>query len=831
MKLIIAEKSDLGKNVAASIRGQNFKYKGGYLESEDYFVTWCAGHCYELYDLEQYLPAPPEGKKTHWTLDVLPFVPKDYKFKYKIKKTRKSQFGTQDFTQRISTISELANRDDVIEIYHCGDPDREGEVIVRKALSYTLKTDKPVYRLWLDDTSPETVNKALSEHVLDSEYQDLYNAGLARAYVDWLFGINLTRYLSLKANTILRTGRCKIAIVEKLVEREKEIKNFVPEDYFGVGSKEKTNGTEIELNSKKTFDKDSREDAEILCSKYNAAGAVVTEVTKERKRVPAKSLFNTSTLIGTVVSGNKSIEPKQIDEALESLYQKGYTTYPRTKSVCLTQAEADKVDGIISLLKRADSKYQKIVNKPKSKAIYDNSKVEGHSALIVTGKMPSGLTPVEMEVYTTILNRFLAVFCSEDRTVDRSTILIQCSDETFKLTGDVQVDAGWAQYEKPKSGDTILPNLDKGDAVYINFSPISKKTSPPKRFTVATFEKWCVAPWRKDESNSDEFSDDEWKKILSDASVCTNATRTATIEACCQSKYISIKKGTYYAEPMGMLLMDVVNQLGVNFTVSETMDLSKMLFEVSKGDKTIRDCLDVSVKKIQDMFKNREQSIQLKGYSIPSIGGTTRNKVICKCGNCGGNVVATDKWYYCSSKCGNIIGKKNKILGERFNIRTVSESQAKKLLSGESIPIKGAVRKNGKKYDCILSFDFEHVGETYIGKDEKEHKRSPGLHIEFPENAVVGKCPVCGGKLKEFQQGFFCENKDFSLWKETKLFNDVIKISNDMAKKLLSGNTIAVKLTSKENKPYTANMKMDGVKEYNGRQYPNLVVVDIVKNS
>lgn len=819
MKLIITEKSDVAKQFAKVIAGQHFTNQKGYLESQDYVITWCAGHLYVLADLEKYYPELEKEEKPKWRLDTLPCIPKDYQFKYEIKPDIKSQFGVQSAKTRIKVIRELLDRPDLEEIYNAGDPDREGEVIVQNVLRFNMKRkDIPVYRLWCDDTTASTVNAALRAKEPDTDkYSQLCQAGRARAYIDWLFGINLTRYLSIKSGTLLRTGRCKIAIVEKIAEREKQIKEFVPETYFGVTSKEKTNGEEIELTSKKTFDKDSLTDAQALCDKYNAAGAIVKSVETQRKTIKAHILFDTSSLTGYVVGKHKEIKPKQIDAALESLYQAGYTTYPRTKSAYLTEAESTKIDGILRMLEKEG--YTDLVNKPTSKDIYDSRKVEGHSALIITGKKPGELSSVEQIVYDTILARFLAVFCKDPCLVDRTTMVIACSDELFKLQGDVQVELGWRKYEAESKQEKILPKLKEGDSVVVKFKPVEKKTQPPKRFTVKSFESWCKTPWRKDENDTSEYTDEEWQAILSDATVCTSATRTETISSCCDSGFISLKSGTYYAEDKAFVLIDVAQKLGVDFTLQETLDLSKLMFEVSKGQKTINDCLDVSCEKLRRMFEKRDLKLDVKAQL------ESAKKPICTCPICGGKIVETPKAFACANKCGVVIWKsENKYLAA-FGIKKVTAKIVKSLCSAEKPLIINDVvsKKTGKKYSVII----------YITKGGDGKIKYATRFPYGDESKPLGKCPVCGANVLEYKEYYGCVNHDFALFKETKRFDDIIKITSDMASMLLSGKSIIAKLTSKAGKKYSAYLKLDGVKNYAGRNYANLVLdgfVDRMKN-
>lgn len=443
MYLIIAEKRSAAEKVGSCIKGESFKKGDGFIQSQNYYITWCAGHLYTLLDLEEYDPNYDPNEKHKWTMDGLPFCPP--RFRYKVSQPKGNASMCATVRKQTKVIKKLANDASVSAIYHCGDSDREGEVIVRNAVRALLKSNKPIYRIWLNSYTTESVMKALSAKEPDSNYDGWDNAGLARAHEDWLFGINGTRYLSLKSGVLLPWGRCKYIITKAIVDRERAITNFVPVDYFAVVSKTNVKGYDIELTSKKTFDKDSSPDAVALANRYNAAGAKVTSVKKNRVVVNPGRLFSTTELQAFVSSHYKGTDPKEIEASLEELYQSGYTTYPRTNSSFLTASDEHDVDLAINALKRAG--FQNLVNKPKKKSIYDDSKVDGHSALTPTSNIPdiSKLSPAQRITYECIRNRFLAVFCSEDCLADKTVITIRCDDEDFQLTGTINVAKGWLQ--------------------------------------------------------------------------------------------------------------------------------------------------------------------------------------------------------------------------------------------------------------------------------------------------------------------------------------------------------------------------------------------------
>ena len=705
MKLIIAEKPSLGRTVAAAIRGEQFVKKDGYLESRNYIVAWCFGHLYELQDLDKYFPDYDPAAKPKWTLDKLPFYPDGWKFRYEIKcdpKTRKVDAGVR---KQIKTLAELMNRADVDIIYGCGDADNEGQAIVDNVLRYNLKTKKTVLRLWLPALTPDAINEGLRNAKPDSEYRNVYYAALTRADVDWLMGIELTRYASLKANRFVRIGRCVCPIVAQVVEREKAIRDFVPKPYSAVVSKEKTNGEEIELVSKKTFDEGHEAEAQAIANKYNAAGATVTDVKTERKKVKPPKLFSMSDLQSYVCKVDKSLSPADVLSATQALYEAAYVTYPRTNSNYLAAGESNKVQAVINALGIAG-----LSAKTGDKSIYDDSKVESHSALMPTTKKPATLSGTEQTVYNCILKRFYAVFCAEDCTVDRTTITIQCSDETFTLKGDVQVTAGWRKYEKPSSGDKILPRLMKSDKVNVLFKPVGKMTTPPKRYTVESLNNWMKTPMRAEDKPDGEYTDAEWKDILSDATICTEATRADTIERCKQSQYISLKKGVYYAEEAGFYLVDVMASLNIDLGPRKTVELSRDMHNVKEGTMPRSEVLNATKEVLDEIIKS-DRAIS-SNHTAPA--GVSAKTVLGKCPKCGKSVHETPKAFSCDDRnCGFALWKDDKYLSSLG--KKMTSSIARGLLSSNhKAKLTGCIsKKTGKKYDCILHADFSDKYPKY----------------------------------------------------------------------------------------------------------------------
>ncbi|MDE5888561.1 MAG: DNA topoisomerase III, partial [Bacilli bacterium] len=288
MILIIAEKPSLARNIVSAIG--NMKRNDGFYSNQEYLVSWAFGHLFTLADIEDYEEQPIDTK---WKMDNLPCFPSKFKFNLKKDTNKKIDSGVQ---KQFNIISTLCNREDVVKIVNAGDSDREGEIIVRLCINNALKNEKEIYRLWLPDQTQETISQGLQEMKLDSEYDNLANEGFARTYTDWLYGVNLTRYATLKTGTLLRVGRVIIPIVKAIYDRDMSIRNFKPEMYYGMWSNEETNGEAVELNSKEKFDKTEQKKAIDMCAKYNSVDAIVTDKKVKRDTMNPPKLFSLTKL-------------------------------------------------------------------------------------------------------------------------------------------------------------------------------------------------------------------------------------------------------------------------------------------------------------------------------------------------------------------------------------------------------------------------------------------------------------------------------------------------------------------------------------------------------
>ena len=703
MQLIIAEKPSLGRNIVDAINGLgngSMKKCSGFYEGCGYIVTWAFGHLFSLSDIEYYTEKEnyDPAKKVSWKMDNLPCFPRKYNFSLRPDDNGKPDSGVE---KQFETIKALCNRTDVDTIINAGDADREGEIIVRLCISKALEGEKALKRLWLPDQTPETIRSALSNMKDSSSYDLLAYEGYARTFIDWLYGTNLTRYATLKSGAFLRVGRVIVPIVKAVYDRDIAIRNFVPEPYYAIVSKELTGGEEIELVSKQRFDKNSLKKAEELCSSYNGMPATVTSVKKKKTTVAPGKLYSLTKLQNVLSKKYKMPMNESLDIA-QKLYEKGYLTYPRTNSEYLATAEKDKMKQIIGNVAKVGYK----VKFKDGKSIFDDSKIEAHSALTPTYKIPNkgALTEKEALLYSTVLRRFVAVFCAEDCVVNKTEITITLGDnvEEFSLKGTVILEKGWTAYDDSAQKDKILPDLKKGETVEHVFKPVEKTTTPPKHYTVETLNNYLKNPFKEDKANAAESENDEedYKAIFEGLELGTEATRTGIIDNALHSEYINLNKDVYTILPKGEYLIETLSLLGISMDKYKTSELGKALKKVYKGEMSIRGSLNIAEREIAAVFgggpgeKNIRNDIGVYGDEIGV------------CPKCGKAVKRGRYGYGCS---GYKEGCKLMIPLSLCK-RLITVPEAKFILeNGRVDNVSGFISKNGKTFSANLKLDGERV--------------------------------------------------------------------------------------------------------------------------
>ena len=716
MKLIIAEKPSLARNIASSIGNMN--KRTSYFENSEYIVTWAFGHLFSLCDIDDYNPNPDGSKR--WRMDNLPCFPDKFRFRLRQDENKQTDSGVE---RQFTVIKELCERADVDTVINAGDSDREGEIIIRLCVNNTraLELGKSFKRLWLPDQTPETIRSALAEMKDESEYESLANEGFARTYIDWLYGVNLTRFATLKCGTLLRVGRVIIPIVKAIYDRDMAIRNFKPEKYYTIASKTERDGEKIELVSKNKYSANELDKANRDCEKYNTAQTVVVGRKSKKDTMSPGKLYSLSKLQNYL--GKKFKMPMEKSLAIvQKLYEEGYVTYPRTNSEYLATAEQDKIKKILDGIRKIGYP----VKFRFSKTIFDDSKIESHSALTPTYKIPdkNKLSPEEMQVYSTILRRFVAVFCELECKVEKTEIRIKTGElEEFVLKGTVIVEPGWTKFDDYTQKDKILPKLEKGDIIETDFKPLEKETNPPKHYTIETLNNYLKNPFKEEKSQSseNESDDEDYKAIFEGLELGTEATRTGIIENARRSNYIKLNKDVYTILPDGEYLIDALVRMNISMDKYKTSELGKALKGVYRGELTVDDSVELAEREISEVFKRRE---------LPPETDTDDGffgDVVGACPVCSKEIVKGRYGYGCR---GYKEGCKFKIGGVICQ-RVISVTNAKMILeTGRSSKIQGFVSKSGKPFDAYLKL----VGD----KVEFEFDNDRGVRPQSQSNAPVG---------------------------------------------------------------------------------------------
>ncbi len=743
MKLIIAEKPSLARNIAAGI-GKTAR-RNGYLEGEGYLITWAFGHLFSLADIEAYQDPPVEGPQK-WSMDNLPCFPKEFRFELRMGDDKKPDQGV---IQQFKLIEALCNRPDVDTIINAGDADREGEIIVRTCITKALKTPKPCKRLWLPDQTPQTVAKALSEMKAEADYDKLADEGYARTYIDWLYGVNLTRYATLQTGRLLRVGRVIVPIVKAIYDRDMEIARFKPDIYYAVQSKAETGGEVVELTSKQKFPKAEKEKAEELCRLYNECGAVVTDKKSKEETVFPGKLYSLSTL-QNVLGKKYKMSMKDSLEIVQGLYEKGYLTYPRTNSEYLATAEKDKIRTILGNV----AKLGYPVQFRDSKYIFDDSKIESHSALTPTYKIPAkgDLSEKETEVYSTVFRRFVAVFCSEPCTAQKSELTVAVGDyETFTLKGTVMLTPGWTKYDDYTKKDKLLPKLEIGDKVNVAFKPEEKETAPPKHYTIETLNNYLKNPFREEKAKAPEdlaegmLAEDEedYRAIFEGLELGTEATRTGIIDNARKSRYIALSKDVYTILPDGIFLIESLEKLRISMDKYKTSQLGQALKKVFHGSITVADSVHLAEEEISEVFRNAPEK-----KPAPVVDHGKLGEIMGACPKCGKSVICGKTSYGCmgySDGCD---------FRAPFTLcgRGISAAEMRELLSkGKTRKLFGFISRAGRSFSASLVLMDGRVEFDFHKKEEepKKTKKTKSTASKTPKTPKSPKTPAKATKKAE----------------------------------------------------------------------------------
>lgn len=673
-KLIIAEKPSVSKELAKTLTGCT-KNKD-YFENNDYVIASLFGHLLELYRMDDY-----NKEYAKWNIEDLPFFPDNFKWKIK---------NDKGIKERYKLIEKLILRDDIDIIINCGDNDREGEVLVNNIIYDIFKKNKikkDVKRILLPDLASTTIKKELENLKDIKQTENWYKEGLARTYADWLYGINFSRFVSVKSNSTFPVGRVIVPSVKFLYDRENEIKNFKEKKYLQIEGIIRKEGQEvkIELPEKYEYEKENeqekRKQVEEIIQQLLLQQTKVIDIEEKETIKKTKKLFSLKTLQNFMFNKHKMSLSATLQNA-QTLYEKTLTTYPRTNSEYLTDEEKDKVQKIIDKMKK-----EYTIKMKEEKRIFDSSKVESHSAIIVTGnKLQKGtLTDAEEKLYNAIKNRFLANFCDEDCIIKEQIIKIQIENTQIKtqIKGTSIKSKGYLIYENDLN-EKAIPNFENGERLDIAFKIVEKKTTPPGRVTEAELNNFYENPFKKQEQ--EETTDEDYIAILKGAEIGTPATRAGIIEKIKSDGYIKTEKNSIIITDKGIKLIEILDKLEINLYKEKTVEIGELLKKIYNNQITLEEFIIKVKNEIKDGLKKDKN---IEKYEKEAIG---------KCPICQNNVCENSKSYSCVNwkECGFSIWKS--ISGKKL-----TEANVKDLLEkGYTKKLKGFKSKNGKNFEASL---------------------------------------------------------------------------------------------------------------------------------
>lgn len=832
--LVIAEKPSVAVDYAKAL--SQTKREAGYFEGDKYIITWAVGHIVSRKELYEYDPNINRASQNReHVLSTLPYFPQKHILKLALKNTERFKNDkarlaiikrdNDGLKEREATIKKLFNRNDIDFVVNGCDAGREGEAIFYQIYDF-LECSLPVKRLWLSSNGHADIRKAFTELKDGSEYHNLKEASYARAEMDWEHGLNLSALYSSLYGAQLSVGRVQTPVLNMIVERELEINNFKPEDYFLIDAEFSTTDN-FKYTGKLIIDdslgeivsdgkiKDISAINNIVNSIENKQG-YIDSINKTKKTESPKLLFNLSDLQKELGNKHKLTSIEVLNTA-QSLYETHkLITYPRTSSNYLNESMREEVLARIDYL---PPQYDNIVKYAKNSGcffdkVFNDKKVEDHYGLIPTVASKTfdftKLNERETLVYTTILKRFIALFLP-NHEYESTVITTKVDDYKFKTTGKKITQVGWKSLYTASNDAEDSKDEDNQDLTY-NFNEKitilcdkankqSKKTQPPKRYTdpslVAAMEVGGV------KSVSMDIDDPDKLDMLKQKGLGTEATRAHLIENIINRGYVErFKKINLIPTQKGI---DFINRISVEKLKSPEItgewEYKLKLIEKGKLDKKtlISEAREFVKNCIEDVKANYKEGDRISDFE----------KIDAKCPLCGGAIQKSPKVYFCENSSSGckftvfaIICKK-KI--KDSDVKDICKNGVTKVIKGFTSP--NQKDSNGKplKFDACLLYNKEQQKLIFT---------RPGASAPKERKETDFICPKCGKPIMEFETGYGCSGfKDgcrFSFFKklfnitltqsdisdllekgETKIFSELVnpkKPSNTFSAKLVLGN-------------------------------------------
>ncbi|MHA6484046.1 type IA DNA topoisomerase [Paenibacillus sp. strain BS8-2] len=732
--LVIAEKPDMGRNIASAIDPKAKNHRT-YIEGEHYIITWAIGHLIGLAEPDAY-----DAKYKKWSIEHLPIIPEQFR----LVPNRKT-------IDQLKVIGELAKRCNAL-VNGC-DAGREGQYIF-SLIQRHLRLKQPVKRLWISDLTPETIRKGFAELKEGSEYDNLTKAATARSEADWLIGMNGSRAFTTRHNVLLSVGRVQTPVLALIYDRQKLIESFTSLKYFEVEATFKQEETIYRgmWQGERITDK---EKAEAIANKVNGkSGKVASYEIKDVKEYPFK-LYDL-TLLQREANGRYGFSAKKTLDTAQALYEKHkIISYPRTNSNYVTEQNIPDMHKTLQALKGTaydewvEGANRSLVHKG-NKAICNPSKVEDHHAILPTNRRASGLSADEQKLYDMIVRRFLSQFYPAAE-YKAHTVITEVERESFKTNVKELLSLGWkviyadqgkgkdktskkGKDEEPEEEEEVNEpfHLNKELPALCQKAAMKEKdTQPPKAYTEGTLLKAM-------ESAGKQIEDEEVRDAMKDSGLGTPATRAATIERLKNVGYVEMQGKRIMVTQKGSTAIELIRAAGVELLTSPEMTgmWEKRLTEIARGAASNIQFMD-NVKKFATMIVDK---VKVQSRADVALFGTEQGA---ERGKSRGAGASSSRSRRTAASSGQSSAKSSK--------STVASTKASGGNAGSS-----ASRSTGKASSSNTAVQTR--------SNAAAASTEPGTVAACPR-------PGCGGRLFMGRKGYGCSNYrsgcSFVIWKES----------------------------------------------------------------
>ena len=833
--LIITEKPSVAQEFARilGVNGRN----DGYIENDDYVITWCVGHLVEMVYPEAY-----DEKYKRWRLEDLPFLPEEYKYNV-----------IPDVSKQYDTVHRMLFREDIETVYWAGDAGKEGQTIEENIRRFGgVREGMKELRVWIDSQTEEEILRGIREAKPMSEYDNLAKSGIMRTIEDYAMGINFSRAMSVKygkllndaaatkSYTAIAVGRVMTCVLGMVVIREREIRNFTETPFYRVVGDFLPEGAENEVSvaaewkavegseyfespllyKENGFKK--RESAENLIGELDGKMAFVKSMERGTSRKKAPLLFNLAELQAEC-SKRYKISPDETLQVAQDLYERKLTTYPRTDARVLSTAVAKEIGKNLNRLKTYEptKTYTEHILKEGSyrniaRTQYtDDSKITDHYAIIPTGQLTElhSLNDLQRRVYDLIVRRFLSVFypAAEYETVK---LVVQVEAEQFFASAKALKNPGFLEIMgKPANEDNkeeesagllkLAGQLKTGDPLNVDGYEIKEgKTAPPKRYTSGSM---VLAM----ENAGQLIEEEELREQIKGSGIGTSATRAEIIRKLVRIGYLNLNKKTQVLSPeaIGEMVFEVVSMtVPALLNPKMTASWEKGLDGITRGTVVMEDYRG----KLEDFIRKETVSMiehdltgNLAARIHPFVGKggrglAARKKIEAVCPVCGGDMETTPFGYGCSNY-------KKDGSGCKFAIGTIAgrdleEDEVVELLTkGHTEVLSGFISKSRKRFSAALVLEKDENGKASVNFDFSKNE---------PEILEGVKCPVCGSDMEITSFGYSCvkhrEDPESCYFSIGKIAGKSLSV-DDLTDLLQKGETEVLKgFTAKNKKKFSA---------------------------